>query len=259
MANLERELRAALTEVRACTTCVPHLPLGPRPLVRAEVSARLLIVSQAPGTKAHDTDLSFNDPSGDRLRGWMGMDRDTFYDRARVAILPMGFYYPGRLPRGGDKPPRLECAPLWHARIMAALPEVALTLYVGSYAIRNYLPGYKSMTDAVANWRSHTPAVLPLPHLELAHDGMGKETPVVPRRAAAGAAGAGGGGAVRLAARTGLDLFHFVVGKAEVVTDFMDQYMADKAVEVLTGLAPVIEDRSTIKIDPVQICRLVTD
>ena len=259
MANLERELRAALTEVRACTTCVPHLPLGPRPLVRAEVSARLLIVSQAPGTKAHDTDLSFTDPSGDRLRGWMGMDRDTFYDRARVAILPMGFYYPGRLPRGGDKPPRLECAPLWHARIMAALPEVALTLYVGSYAIRNYLPGYKSMTDAVANWRSHTPAVLPLPHLELAHDGMGKETPVVPRRAAAGAAGAGGGGAVRLAARTGLDLFHFVVGKAEVVTDFMDQYMADKAVEVLTGLAPVIEDRSTIKIDPVQICRLVTD
>ena len=164
MANLERELRAALTEVRACTTCVPHLPLGPRPLVRAEVSARLLIVSQAPGTKAHDTDLSFNDPSGDRLRGWMGMDRDTFYDRARVAILPMGFYYPGRLPRGGDKPPRLECAPLWHARIMAALPEVALTLYVGSYAIRNYLPGYKSMTDAVANWRSHAPAVLPLPH-----------------------------------------------------------------------------------------------
>ena len=259
MANPERELRAALTEARACTACVPNLPLGPRPLVRAEVSARLLIVSQAPGTKAHDTDLSFNDPSGDRLRGWMGMDRDTFYDRARVAILPMGFCYPGRLPRGGDKPPRLECAPLWHARIMAALPEVALTLYVGSYAIRNYLPGYKSMTDAVANWRSHTPAVLPLPHLELAHDGMGKETPVVPRRAAAGAAGAGGGGAVRLAARTGLDLFHFVVGKAEVVTDFMDQYMADKAVEVLTGLAPVIEDRSTIKIDPVQICRLVTD
>ncbi len=98
------------------------------------------------------------------MRGWMGMDRDTFYDPARIAILPMGFCYPGRLPRGGDKPPRLECAPLWHARIMAALPEVALTLYVGSYAIRNYLPAYKSMTDAVADWRSHTPAVLPLPH-----------------------------------------------------------------------------------------------
>ena len=158
-ANPERELNAVLTEARACSACVPHLPLGPRPLVRAGVSARLLIVSQAPGTKAHDTDLSFNDPSGDRLRGWMGMNRDTFYDPAQVAILPMGFCYPGRLPRGGDKPPRPECAPLWHARIM-----VALTLYVGSYAIRNYLPGYKSMTDAVADWRSHAPAVLPLPH-----------------------------------------------------------------------------------------------
>ncbi len=160
----EKSLEDVLAEARACTACGPHLPLGPRPLVRAGVSARLLIISQAPGTKAHDTDLSFNDRSGDRLRAWMAMDRETFYDPARVAILPMGFCYPGRLPRGGDKPPRPECAPLWHARIMDALPEVALTLFVGSYAIRNYLPGYKSMTDAVADWRDHGPAVLPLPH-----------------------------------------------------------------------------------------------
>ena len=163
-ANPERELNAVLTEARACTACVPHLPLGPRPLVRAGATARLLIISQAPGTRAHDTDLSFNDPSGNRLRGWMAMDRETFYDPAQVAILPMGFCYPGRLTGGGDKPPRPECAPLWHARIIDTLPEVALTLYVGSYAIRNYLPGYKSMTDAVADWRSHAPAVLPLPH-----------------------------------------------------------------------------------------------
>lgn len=160
----ERRLAAVLADARACTACVPHLPLGPRPLVRAGAGARLLIVSQAPGTKAHDTDLSFNDPSGDRLRGWMAMDRATFYDPDRVAILPMGFCYPGRLPRGGDKPPRPECASLWHARIRDALPEVALTLYVGSYAIRHYLSGYKSMTDAVADWRTHAPDVLPLPH-----------------------------------------------------------------------------------------------
>lgn len=139
-ANPERELNAVLTEARACTACVPHLPLGPRPLVRAGATARLLIISQAPGTRAHDTDLSFNDPSGNRLRGWMAMDRETFYDPAQVAILPMGFCYPGRLTGGGDKPPRPECAPLWHARIIDTLPEVALTLYVGSYAIRNYLP-----------------------------------------------------------------------------------------------------------------------
>lgn len=160
----ETPLDRILTDARACTVCAPHLPLGPRPLVRAGASARVLIVSQAPGTKAHDTDLSFNDPSGDRLRGWLGIDRETFYDANRIAIVPMGFCYPGRLPRGGDAPPRPECAPLWHASIIAALPHVTLTLYVGSYAIRRYLPGYKSMTAAVADWRAHAPDVLPLPH-----------------------------------------------------------------------------------------------
>ncbi|MBO6782647.1 MAG: uracil-DNA glycosylase family protein [Alphaproteobacteria bacterium] len=157
-------LEDVLAEARACTACVPHLPFGPLPLVRAGAAAPLLIVSQAPGTKAHETDLSFNDPSGDRLRDWLAMDRDTFYDPDRVAIVPMGFCYPGRLPKGGDAPPRPECAPLWHDRVFAALPAVRLTLYVGSYAIRHYLPGYPTMTAAVADWRTHAPAVLPLPH-----------------------------------------------------------------------------------------------
>lgn len=153
-----------LAEARACTVCAEHLPLGPLPLVRAGASARILVISQAPGTKAHESDLSFNDPSGDRLRGWLGVDRETFYDPDRMAIVPMGFCYPGRLPRSGDAPPRPECAPLWHDRILAALTDVRLTLYVGSYAIRHYLPGYKTMTAAVADWRAYAPDVLPMPH-----------------------------------------------------------------------------------------------
>jgi len=158
------ELEQILREARACTVCAAHLPLGPLPLVRAGRRARVLIISQAPGTKAHASDLSFNDPSGDRLRDWLGIDRASFYDPDRMAILPMGFCYPGRLPKGGDAPPRPECAPLWHARILAALPDIELTLYVGSYAIHHYLSGYKTMTAAVADWRTHAPDVLPLPH-----------------------------------------------------------------------------------------------
>ena len=163
MPKTEISLKAILADARVCTACV-GLPLGPLPLVRAGASARLLIISQAPGTKAHASGLSFDDPSGDRLRAWLGMDRDVFYDEARVAIMPMGFCYPGRLPRGGDAPPRPECAPLWHAPIISAMPEIRLTLYVGSYAIRAFLPGYRTMTDAVADWRTHGSECLPLPH-----------------------------------------------------------------------------------------------
>lgn len=157
-------LAQVLREARACTVCAAHLPLGPLPLMRAGAGARILIISQAPGTKAHNSDLSFNDPSGDRLRDWLGVDRETFYDPDRLALLPMGFCYPGRLKSGGDAPPRPECAPLWHDRIRAALPEVTLTLFVGSHAIRHYLPGYRTMTAAVADWRAHAPDALPLPH-----------------------------------------------------------------------------------------------
>lgn len=154
-----------LAEMRGCTACA-GLPLGPKPLMRGAATARLLIISQAPGTKAHETGLSFNDPSGDRLRDWLGIDRATFYDAARIAIMPMGFCYPGRLPRGGDRPPRPECAPLWHDRLRAGLGEVRLTLLVGSHAIRHCLPDgrRRSMTEAVAGWRAHLPDIIPTPH-----------------------------------------------------------------------------------------------
>src|SRR5262245_10050072 len=133
--SLDAALDGLLREIRACTLCAPHLPLGPRPVVRGRPSATLLIPSQAPGTRVHETGLSFNDRSGDRLREWLGLDRAAFYDESRVAIMPMGFCYPGRLANGGDAPPRPECAPRWHSPLRALLPRIRLTLLVGSYAI----------------------------------------------------------------------------------------------------------------------------
>ncbi|MDZ7713558.1 MAG: uracil-DNA glycosylase family protein [Rhodovibrio sp.] len=127
-------LDRVLAEARACRHCEPELPLGANPVLRAAGSARLLIVGQAPGTKVHNTGVPWNDASGDRLRQWLEVDRDTFYDPGRIAIVPMGFCYPGRGARGGDMPPRPECAPIWHPRLLAALPNVELTLLVGSYA-----------------------------------------------------------------------------------------------------------------------------
>jgi uracil-DNA glycosylase len=160
------DLARLLAEIRACTLCQAHLPLGPRPVVRGAATARLLIISQAPGTRVHESGLSFDDRSGDRLRDWLGLDRAAFYDESRVAIMPMGFCYPGRLPAGGDAPPRPECAPLWHARLLAAWPEVRLTLLVGTYAIAYYLGrrAAPTMTATVARWREFLPRELPLPH-----------------------------------------------------------------------------------------------
>jgi uracil-DNA glycosylase len=155
-----------MAEVRSCAVCAGELPLGARPVLRGLPSARLLITSQAPGTKVHETGLSFNDRSGDRLRDWLGIDRETFYDETRIAILPVGLCYPGRHAEGGDLPPRPECAPLWHGRILAAWTRIELTLLVGSYAIDRYLAAgkQKSMTETVRAWRQFLPAYLPLPH-----------------------------------------------------------------------------------------------
>src|SRR5271156_4788465 len=133
-----------LAEIRACRVCAAHLPLGPRPIVRGRPSARLLIISQAPGRRVHETGLSFDDRSGDRLREWLALDRETFYDEARVAILGMAFCYPGRDAKGGDLPPRPECAPRWHGRLRACFSAIELTLLVGSYAIDYYLPGTRT-------------------------------------------------------------------------------------------------------------------
>lgn len=153
-------------EARACRVCEAVLPLGPRPVLRAAESARLLIVGQAPGTKVHETGIPWNDPSGDRLRHWLALDRETFYDERRIAIAPMGFCYPGRDPRGGDLPPRPECAPLWHPRLVRALPELELILLVGSYAQAYYLgrARKRTMTETVRAFRDHLPLYLPLPH-----------------------------------------------------------------------------------------------
>lgn len=153
-------------QIAACDLCAAHLPLGPRPVVRLKADARLLIIGQAPGTKVHETGIPWNDPSGDRLRDWLGLDRETFYDHPAIAIMPMGFCYPGRMEKGGDNPPRPECAPQWHTRALTLMPDVELTLLVGSYAQNHYLKGIreKTMTATVARWRDYLPRYLPTPH-----------------------------------------------------------------------------------------------
>jgi uracil-DNA glycosylase len=152
-------------EIRACHHCA-GLPRGPRPVVRGRPSARLLIISQAPGTQAHETGLSFNDRSGDRLREWLGLERETFYDESRVALMPIGFCYPGRDPRGGDLPPRPECAPFWHPRLRPHFAGVGLTLLVGSHAIRHYAPERRRqpLLEILALWREFLPETFVLPH-----------------------------------------------------------------------------------------------
>lgn len=163
---MSESLAAVVAAARACRLCAESLPLGPRPVLRAGPDARLLIVGQAPGTRAHETGLPWNDASGDRLRDWMGIGRDAFYDETRVALVPMGLCYPGRLPRGGDRPPRPECAPTWHARLRAGLPRIELTVLAGAYAQRHYLGsrGGASVAATVAAWRRFLPDRLPLPH-----------------------------------------------------------------------------------------------
>jgi uracil-DNA glycosylase len=159
-------LKRLLYHVRACTVCDAVLPLGARPVLQLTSRARLLIVGQAPGRKAHQTGIPWNDASGDRLRAWMGLDKATFYNESRVAILPMGLCYPGSDPGGGDKAPRRECAPIWHARLLAHISRVETTLLVGRYAQRFYLGsiGQATMTDTVRSFREYGPRFVPLPH-----------------------------------------------------------------------------------------------
>lgn len=158
-------LDAALKSARACTVCAEHLPLGPRPVMRLAPAARILVIGQAPGTKVHETGIPWHDASGKRLRQWLAMDDAVFYDESRVALMGMGFCYPGVLPKGGDKPPRPECAPLWHARLLRHLPDVRLVLLVGNYAQRYYLPDAPAtMTETVRNFERYLPRYFPLPH-----------------------------------------------------------------------------------------------
>jgi uracil-DNA glycosylase len=145
-------LAVIAASARACRICEAQLPLGPRPVFRVSTTARL-----------HETGIPWNDPSGDRLRRWLQIDRDTFYDEARIAIVPMGLCYPGRLPNGGDAPPRPECAPLWRERLVTAMPNIRLTLLVGIYAL-TYTLGRGAMTDHVRAFRDSLPCYFPLPH-----------------------------------------------------------------------------------------------
>jgi len=158
-------LPALLQRIRACRLCAAHLPLGPRPVLRARASARLLIVGQAPGTRVHASGIPWNDPSGERLRAWLGIDRDAFYDEARVAIVPMGFCYPGK-GRSGDLPPRAECAQTWHPQLLPQLPRIELTLLIGQYAQRYFLGTARGddLTATVRAYRDYLPRCLPLPH-----------------------------------------------------------------------------------------------
>lgn len=158
-------LEALLAAVRACRACEPHLPLGPRPVLRAGTTARILIVGQAPGARVHATGVPWDDPSGGRLRAWMEMDAKAFYDESRVAIIPMGYCYPGR-GNGGDLPPRRECAQLWLGHLLGKLPRIELTLLIGQYAQRHFLGSRckPTLTETVKAWREYAPQYFPLPH-----------------------------------------------------------------------------------------------
>lgn len=168
-----------LEKIRACRLCQQHLPLPPRPIVRARPGARLLIVGQAPGTRVHDSGIPWNDPSGDRLRVWLGLGRDVFYDDRLIAIMPMGFCYPGVGKGGGDAPPRPECAPKWHHRLRAALPHIELTLLIGAYAQAYYLGDRRrrTMTDTVKCWREYLPDFIITPHPSWRNNGWLKRNP----------------------------------------------------------------------------------
>jgi uracil-DNA glycosylase len=157
-------LLPVLQEVRSCTLCAEHLPEGPRPVFQLHPSAKILVAGQAPGRRVHESGIPFDDPSGDRLREWMGIDRETFYDATRVAILPMAFCYPGT-GKSGDLPPRPECADKWRQRLLEIVSDVRLTLVIGQYAQKWHLnSGTAPLTSVVQNWKTYRPSLLPLPH-----------------------------------------------------------------------------------------------
>ncbi len=161
-----KDMESLLAEIRDCRLCARHLPLGPRPIIRAAATAKLLIIGQAPGTKVHESGVPWNDKSGERLRDWLQVSEDVFYDQTRIAIMPMGFCYPGRDANGGDKPPRPECAPEWHPKVLPLMADIELTVLVGSYAQKYYLGDAvrKTMTETVREWRGYLPRFLPVPH-----------------------------------------------------------------------------------------------
>lgn len=154
--------------IKACTLCAEHLPHGARPVVQFSQSSRILIIGQAPGSKVHKSGIPWDDDSGDRLREWLGVDKATFYNHDNIALVPMGFCYPGKA-KGGDAPPRPECAPQWHGRVLHVLPKDRVTLLVGTYAQKAYLPEMRglNLTERVKAWVENEKvqtSPIPLPH-----------------------------------------------------------------------------------------------
>lgn len=161
--TIEQDAAQFLQEVRHCQACRHKLPFAPRPVINFSPQARLLIAGQAPGTRVHETGIPFNDASGERLRAWLNMDKETFYDKNKIAIIPMAFCYPGVLPKGGDKPPPPECAALWRERLLSFLPNIQLTLLVGSYS-QNYALGKGKVYERTLEYKKYLPEYFPLPH-----------------------------------------------------------------------------------------------
>lgn len=165
MSNTPTPLDRLLGDIRACTHCAAHLPLGPRPVIRVDARLKVLLTGQAPGTRVHASGIPWDDPSGVRLRQWMALDSDAFYDQQHYGVMAMGFCYPGK-GKGGDMPPRPECAPFWHARVRPLLPNLKLTLLIGRYAHLHYLDTRReTLEQTVRRWREHLPnGFFPLPH-----------------------------------------------------------------------------------------------
>ncbi len=164
MSDNIHKLDQLLVQVRKCEICAPYLELGCNPVVQANESAKLLIIGQAPGLKVHQTSVPWNDPSGDRLRHWLQLDKEQFYDQSQIAIMPMGLCYPGK-GKSGDLPPRKECAPTWHQAILERLPNIGMTLLIGQYAQNYYLDDKpNTLTETVKEWQRWAPNCIPLPH-----------------------------------------------------------------------------------------------
>jgi len=175
----EAAVRKLLKDIRACTACADDLPHEPRPVLRASTTARICIVGQAPGTRVHASGIPFDDPSGDRLRDWLGVDRETFYDESRIAIVPMGFCFPGLDAKGGDKPPLKRCAKLWRTQLFETLGEIDFTIIIGTYAQAWHLgkARKKTVTETVAAWRDYMPNAITLPHPSWRNNAWLKKNP----------------------------------------------------------------------------------
>jgi len=158
-------MKQLLTEIQKCEICKEHLPLGPRPVVNGHPDSKIVIIGQAPGTKVHASGIPWDDASGKELRKWLGISSELFYDETKIAIVPMGFCYPGK-GKSGDLPPRPECAPQWHDLLLAKMPNIELVLLIGMYAQRHYLKesAKRTLTETVENFQEYLPKYLPLPH-----------------------------------------------------------------------------------------------